>query len=265
MKAIMSIVAGLVLVAACSCQASVLGGGEKEEFHKSYALSAGGSVRLHNINGDVQIKTWDKNEVKVDAIKHADDKEMLDELKIIVDATSDLVDIDTQYPDDNEGHGGHGLWVEYTITVPKGVNLDMIKTVNGDIDISGVGGKLNVSTVNGTVRVSDIQNECRLETVNGKIHAECASLKSESDIKLKSVNGGIAVNLPANSSVDIKAKTLSGHISNDFGLVSSRDDDEHSFVKIGDSLDGKIGSGGAHLDAETVNGAIKILKSGDDK
>lgn len=262
MKPMKSFVAAFVLLVACSCQASVFGGGVKEEFHQSYALSPGGSVRLNNINGGVEIKVWDKNEVKVDAVKHADDKESLDELNIVVDASKDLVDIDTKYP---EGEDHHGLWVEYTITVPKDANLEKIKTVNGDIEISGVEGKIDASTVNGTVDASNIKNDCHLETINGKIDAEFVSLKSVFKGTMKSVNGSIVASLPASASAKIKANTVSGRISNDFGLESSRESDEHSFVKIGDSINGKIGDGGAYLDIENVNGSIKILKSGEGK
>src|SRR5271169_4559537 len=53
-----------------------------EEFHKTYPISATGRVELDNINGDVHISSWDRNEVKVDAIKTAGTKERLDEARI---------------------------------------------------------------------------------------------------------------------------------------------------------------------------------------
>jgi len=265
MKTMKSFIVGFVLLAACSCQALARGSGITEEFHQSYALSRGGSVRLNNVNGGVEVKVWDKDEVKVDAVKHADDRDMMDQIQVVVNASSDLVDIDTRYPDHENNHGDHGSWVEYTVTVPRDANLDKIRTVNGDIGISDVRGKLYASTVNGTVRASEVENDCWLETVNGKIQADFAALKSGSDATLKTVNGSVAIYLPAGASAKIEAKTVSGRISNDFGLVSSREKDEQSFVKIGDSVDGNIGNGGANVCAESVNGSIKILKSGESK
>lgn len=263
MKAKRLFIAGFILLAMCSSQAHARANGITEEFHKTYGLSSGGSVRLNNVNGGVQIKVWDKNEVEVDAVKRADDKDMMDQLEILIDTSSDLVNIDTKYPHNSNTHNEEGPWVEYTITVPKDANLDKIRTVNGDIEISGVEGKINASTVNGTVRASDIKNDCRMETVNGKIEAEFASLRSGSDETLRSVNGSIVVSLPANASTRIKANASNGHISNDFGLTSSRGSERDSFVKLGDSLEGKIGSGDGNVNAETVNGGIKILKSGE--
>jgi hypothetical protein len=116
------------------------------EFHKTYPLSADGRVSLSNINGAAHIVGWDRNEVKVDAIKYARQQERLDEAKIIVDASSSRVSIRTQYPE----HDNHWDWsrddnpasVEYTITVPRGARLDKIELVNGGLDIKGVSGEI---------------------------------------------------------------------------------------------------------------------------
>ncbi len=42
-----------------------------EEFHQTYPLSAEGRIERDNINGAVHISSWDRNEVKVDAVKYA--------------------------------------------------------------------------------------------------------------------------------------------------------------------------------------------------
>src|SRR6202048_3809328 len=60
-----------------------------EEFHQTYALTPDGRVELDNINGAVHISSWDRNEVKVDAVKYADTKEGLDEARIEVDSGKD--------------------------------------------------------------------------------------------------------------------------------------------------------------------------------
>src|ERR1700738_3459014 len=54
-----------------------------EEFHQSYPLSPTGRVSIQNINGDVHIAVWDQNEVKVDAVKRAYQRERLEEAKIV--------------------------------------------------------------------------------------------------------------------------------------------------------------------------------------
>jgi hypothetical protein len=58
-----------VLALALQARASDWQGSETEEFHESYPISANGQIELHNINGPVEIKAWDRNEVKEDANK----------------------------------------------------------------------------------------------------------------------------------------------------------------------------------------------------
>jgi len=78
----------------------------REDFHQSYPLSANGRVSLENINGGVRITVWDQNQVKVDAVKHAYNRERLDEARIEVDTIADGVRIRTRYPDrDSNFHG----------------------------------------------------------------------------------------------------------------------------------------------------------------
>ena len=91
----------LVLALASSAYAADHRGSLTEEFHQTYTLTPNGRVELDNINGDVHISTWDRNEVKVDAIKSADEKERLNEAKIEVDSGKDSISIQTKYPDHN--------------------------------------------------------------------------------------------------------------------------------------------------------------------
>lgn len=234
--------------------------GVTEKFEKSYAISSGGTVSLENVNGDVKIATWDKNEVKVEAVKSADSKEALDELKIEVDASGDRVSINTLYPESEDGHRGNHESVDYVLTVPGNVNLDRIKTVNGKIEISGVGGDASVSTVNGEIKAEGLKGSCELKTVNGNLEADLSALSPGHEVEMKSVNGTVTIHLPDKADANIKASTTVGGISNDFGFETSRDAKEHSWVKVGDNLRGKLGNGGAKITLETVNGNIRILK-----
>src|SRR5690349_13214809 len=70
-----------------------------EEFHRTVPLSANGRVSLENVNGNVTITGWERNEVQIDAVKKARDQQRLDEARIEVDASNDSVRIRTRYPE----------------------------------------------------------------------------------------------------------------------------------------------------------------------
>jgi DUF4097 and DUF4098 domain-containing protein YvlB len=231
-----------------------------EEFHQTYAISPGGRVELDNINGAVHISTWDRNEVKVDAVKYAGTKERLDEARIEVDSGKDYVSIRTKYPDHdhtfNFGSRNNPAGVEYTLTVPRGVRLDEIKLINGSLDVNGVTGEVRASCINGRLEAHNLSGRADLSTINGRLDAKFDELPGSS-IELKSVNGSVELTIPSDSKAQIEASTVSGGIENDFGLHVNH----HQFV--GHDLRGELGSGGARIRLENVNGRIEIRHASD--
>jgi len=248
-----------LLTFALGAHASDHRGALTEEFHQTYAITPDGRIELDNINGDVHISSWDRNEVKVDAVKYADTKERLDEAKIEVNASKDSVSIRTKYPDHdhnwNWGSHNNPASVEYTLTVLRTVSLDEIKLINGALDVNGISGEVRASCINGRLEARDLAGRAKLSTINGKLDARFSRL-ARNDVELNSVNGGLELTIPSDSNAEVEASTVSGGISNDFGLHVSRH-------MVGHSLRGELGSGGARIKASNVNGHIEIRHASD--
>jgi Putative adhesin len=256
---------GLILGTICALVLAVLPGYASdrraftEEFHQTYPLAAGGRVELDNINGSVHITAWDRNEVKVDAVKYAGTKDRLDEAKIEVEHGSDYVSIRTHYPDHD--HNFNGGWndpagVEYTLSVPRNVRLDEIKLINGSLDIHGVAAEVRASCINGHLVAEGLQGRAKLETINGHLEARFDHL-ANSPIELDSVNGSIDLTLPSDVKAELEASTVSGGIEDDFGLHVRH----HHFV--GHDMRGELGGGGTRIHLSNVNGRIEIHHAND--
>ena len=224
----------------------------REEFHKEYPLDKTGKISLENVNGNVHIQTWDRDEVKVDAVKRAKKQEHLDEVKIEIDAKPDRIRIKTKYPDSKK-QKNNSVTVDYTLTVPRQSNLTKISAVNGGVEIENVGGNVEASSVNGPVTASGLIGEVNLSTVNGALKASFAAIKSA--VSLKSVNGNVTVALPAETDADISVNSVNGGISTDFSLETKKQ------FPVGHNLDGKLGKGGPAIKLSSVNGAIRIDRS----
>ena len=234
-----------------------------EEFHQTYPLAASGRVSLENINGPVHITAWDRNEVKVDALKTAWTKERLAEAQIKVSSDQNHLSIRTEYPGEN-----HTFWgdhdhdnpasVEYTLMVPRGASLDKIELINGSLEIEGVAGQVRADCINGRLRAHGLQGRTRLSTVNSHLDVDFDKL-SGSAVELDSVNGAVELTLPSDSSAEIEASTVSGHISNDFGLGVN----DHRYV--GHDLRGQLGTGGPRIRVSNVNGRIEIHHAADNR
>src|SRR6267154_1349044 len=215
-----------------------------EEFHQTYPLNANGRVSIENINGGVRISVWDQNEVKVDAVKRAYTKEKLEEAKVDVNASADSVRIRTEYPERNQSFSdgesrrhNNPATVEYSLTIPRKARIDSADLVNGSLDIEGVEG------------------DVKLSTVNGGVEATITRLEESKTTSLNSVNGSIVLTIPSDSNAQVKANTIHGSITNDFGLQVN--DGEY----VGHDLSGQIGNGGPRIRLSNVNGSIAIKRS----
>ena len=234
-----------------------------EEFHQTYPLSATGRVNLANINGGVKIKVWDRAAVQVDAIKKAYRRERLDEAKIEVTATEENIRIKTEYPQENLNFRGddrrydNPATVEYSLTVPRKATLESVELVNGPLDIDGVEGNVKASSINGPVTARGLMGEAKLSTVNGPLQATFTQLDESKAISLGSVNGNVTLVIPSDANASIRAGTVHGMISNDFGIQVKHGE------YVGHNLDGQIGNGGPRIKLGNVNGGIRITHAQD--
>ncbi len=235
----------------------------REEFHQTYPLSLSGRVSLENINGDVQIKVWDRPAVQVDAVKKAYRKERLTEATIEVNATEENIRIKTEYPDGPQNfRSGQGRYdnpatVDYTLTVPRKVVLESVELINGSIDIEGVEGNVKASSINGRLNARGLLGEARLSTINGPLNASFNQLEESKSISLGSVNGSVTLVIPSNANASVKAGTVHGGITTDFALQVKHGE------YVGHSMDGQIGTGGPRIKLGNVNGGIRVSRAQD--
>lgn len=244
--------AAIAMLTAGSLFASVT---EEETF--SFKLNDGGRFSISNVNGSIVVTGGLGDSVEIVATKKADNQKDLDKIEIEISSTADEIVVETELGDSNHwfSHGNNSGSVRYEVIVPVNTRLDSVETVNGNLNISGVSGEVMAETVNGDLDVSDLSGDVGLSTVNGGIEAVFSKLESQQRVKIETVNGRVTVNLPADADVQISADTLNGGINaSDFGLETDK-----GFV--GSDLNGKIGSGSARLNIDTVNGAIKIRKN----
>jgi DUF4097 and DUF4098 domain-containing protein YvlB len=259
MRAIPRLTTTLALACAFAVSAAASDRGKlTAEFHQTYPLAANGSMALENINGNVHVTTWERNEVRVDAVKSAYSQKRLDEAKIEVDARSNRVSIKTTYPDHNwhSDDEDNPATVEYTLTVPRAVRIDEVKLVNGGLDITGVTGEVRASLVNGNLNASGLTGPVKLSTVNGRSEVALTRL-SDSPVEISSVNGHLEVTLPSNAKAEVEASTVNGGISNDFGLPVHR----HRYV--GSDMHGQLAGGGTRVRLSNVNGRIEVRHADD--
>ncbi len=224
------VILGVFLFMGLSPQYSLADQKYKQEFEDTVALSKTGTVMLRNISGDIEIKTWNKAEVSIKAVKSTEAssektaQERFDLVKIDVSKRGDTLSIKTEYPKDNSlSRKIKNFSVDFWLVIPEQAEAD-IHSVSGDIYAEKIGGKLVAETVSGDVDVKETASFTRAKSVSGDVTVsrssngvDCDSVSGDlelenitGDADLKTVSGNITVRNIKEG--DIEAETISGKV-----------------------------------------------------
>ncbi|MGH9697373.1 MAG: DUF4097 family beta strand repeat-containing protein [Bryobacteraceae bacterium] len=140
--------------------------------------------------------------------------------------------------------------VSYEVWVPNAANVKM-EANNGSIAVDRVSGQIRFHTQNGSVRLSDVGGDVDGATTNGSVTVELAGAGwNGSGLRVTTTNGSVKLNLPESFSARVEVSTVNGRVQTDFPVtVSGEIQKNMSFV---------LGSGGATIEARTVNGSVRI-------
>ncbi|MBB2146156.1 hypothetical protein GM921_11715 [Pedobacter sp. LMG 31464] len=255
-------------------------------FSKSFSLDKNDKINLSNQYGNIVIKTWDKDEIKVDvdikayAKTDEDAQKLLDDVSITATKTGDLVTYRTNVGERNGDWGrrvknGKTVWrreakVYYTVYMPSSNALTAGQSY-GNITMDDFSGPTSLKVQYGNLITGDLRNtnnyvnvqygKANLKNVNqARINHEygggltVASINDlELDAQYTSVNIGTIKN-----NANIKQQYGSGCTIGYAGSLNLTA--EYSNVKLdklGGIFTGKVEYG--KLDIGTVENGCKIL------
>lgn len=242
--------------------AAQVAGDETEKFEQTYPLNANGRVNVSNVNGSITVEAWDRNEIKLAYVKTADTKERLADVEIKIESRADYFSVEADHQwskDKDQWRFGNKLTVEFKIMAPRGAVLNEIETVNGSVAVSNFVNVTRVSAVNGSVTARNIRGTGRFSTVNGEVIADFDRLETGSKISLDTVNGSAKLLLPSDANATVKADSLNGSITNDFGLPVRKG------KYVGNDMYGRLGNGDVQIKLDSVNGGLTISRKNDGK
>ena len=186
-------------------------------------------------------------------------KELLSKVEMREEVGPSSVRIEVRTPRFS-GMSGHS--VEWTIKVPKGVNVDL-RTVNGGVRLNGLQGDIAAKTTNGGVSGKGIISQnVQATAVNGGIEIEFgAPLSADGKIEFETVNGGVEIGLPSESKATISARCVNGGVKV-IDLDVKKGSDGTSDRESKRRLDGTLNGGGARVTLNTVNGGVTVHRVG---
>lgn len=227
----------------------------KDEWSRTYTVAAGGRLEISNTNGKISVEPGDGASIEIRAeriAKGRDDqaaKAALERVTIVETQSGNVVRIETKTDRSGGFMKNLNAEVNYRVRMPRGLAVKLSNT-NGDIDVTGLRGGLDLDTTNGAIVGRDLGGALKAETVNGAVTLNVAELAQEG-ITAGTVNGSVKVNLPADARATIKVRTTNGGIDVTGFTLEGADRGRQR-------LDAKVNGGGAPIAIETTNGGVTI-------
>ena len=265
---------------------------------QTVTVTRGARLLINNFAGEVIVRAWDRDSVRVQA-RHASRAKV----NLKTDATGLRVSSSAQ-------HGAPGS-IDYEINAPtwmsikvdgqfnfvtiegtqaealvetvrgdvvvKGGNGVTAKSVEGHVTVEGGKGKINVSSINQGITIRGTSGEIYAETVNGPIalsgidasSVEASTINgnitydgaavSNGRYRLTSHNGTITVAVPESSNVTFAVRTYNGGFNSSLPVKGDGDARE---VQKGRRVLFTLGNGSAEFELESFSGGIRLRKPG---
>ena len=256
------------------------------------AVTAGTRLELDCFSGDIQVRAWPKDQVRVQAshtsrarvvLRRAEGRLKVDvqsrhgipttvdyEIMVPVWMALELGGVSTDIS--VEGVKGHikASTVSGRVGVRGGSEFVAVESVEGGVQVSGARGRVEASSINDDVEILDSEGEITAETVEGNVLLSGVDARL---VEISSVNGSLFFNGPLRRGGVYSLSTHQGDVivgmseKDDVSVtVATFDGDFSSSFPIPQlSKSGHrkrqnfmLGSGSARLDVDAFQGRIRL-------
>ena len=172
-------------------QESRRGPEQTERIARTFKVGANGTLDLSNVAGDIVITEGGGDTISIEAIKRArsrngaDAKDQLARTNVSMVERGGRVEVTTNYT----GNRNHAS-VDYTVTAPAGTAMNL-KSVSGDIRITGIRGELRAESVSGDVTATGAAGASLVKSVSGDI--DVSAVATQTELRAESVSGDVTV------------------------------------------------------------------------
>jgi DUF4097 and DUF4098 domain-containing protein YvlB len=266
-----------------------------QQIDSTVPVERGQRLELDLFAGDVDVKTWSRNAVRVMA--DADGRG-----RVEIERSATTLSIRTS------GRRGPPPSTDVQLTVPAWLPLDLsgvytdvtiagargpisaetvqgdvsaeggeglvsVKSVQGSVSVTGAKGRIQANSVNADVEVRRSSGEISAETVNGDIElagTDATTLTATSvngDVSydgpmhaggryaLSTHNGDITLAVAEGASAAVSVSTFNGEFESDFPVMLTE-------TRKGKRFNFTVGSGSAQVTLESFQGTIRLVRPG---
>lgn len=240
-----------------------------DDWSKDFTVTGRPELRVDAKDGNVDIRTWDRNQINVHVIAegykigphslHIEDRQNGDHVEVDLMVPNEYcfmcihihrsirVEVRVPRPADLDLRTGDG-----NITGEKTQGTVRIRTGDGNVELDDVDGSLYAETGDGNVRVHGRFDNLEVHTGDGNVVTDVANgSKMSSSWSVRTGDGNVELRLPDDFSADLNLRTGDGRITLDMPVQVSGSL-SRSYIH------GKLNSGGSTLDVHTGDGSIHL-------
>jgi DUF4097 and DUF4098 domain-containing protein YvlB len=285
-----------VVVAASACVdvvAGVDGLRYVTQEEKRFSISGKPELTLSTFDGAIEVRPWDRPEVRVVVEKHAATKEAADRIEVNSEQNGNQIAVTARaYPQRTLGIGFHvSRSAKLIVSVPASSDVQA-RSGDGSVDVEGISGRLqfrsgdgsirgrrlsgdvNVHTGDGSIRLNDVDGrldaltgdgsivvdgrltEVRVRTGDGSVAVSASGGSAPAgDWDIVTGDGSVTMEIPDGFNGDLDAHTGDGAIvMHDITLSNVTG-------RIGRrNIRGQLGSGGRPIHIRTGDGSITLRR-----
>ncbi len=241
---------------------------DNETQQRSFTVSGPGrKLIVDNISGYVHVTGTGGATVEVSVARHTDAESNAALARAKSEVSLQMSQEDgtvTLYEDGpfrhrgDSGNRGYDVRFDYDIQVPANTELEL-KTINaGDIVVKNTTADFSIHGLNGGIEMDGVAGSGTVHTLNGPVNVRFARNPAK-PTSFHSLNGPIEVHFQPGLNADLKFHTLNGGVYTDGDVTVGGDGREQVGRR---PTRGRIGSGGAQLSFDTLNGSIKLYTKG---
>jgi hypothetical protein len=223
---------------------------------KTFQINQGKTLKLDASSGNIEISTWDKNEVYV---KISGNNRAKEKTEFTFSNDENMVEITAKTKSSFFGWN-KGIKLKFDIKLPKNFNPET-HTSGGNIKLEGLNGNPDLKTSGGNIYVKNSSGNIRTNTSGGEIRVENVS----GSMKLSTSGGNISAN---NFNGNFDARTSGGNIKlagNDSKIYAETSGGDIKLDYKGQNKGIELNTSGGDIDINLpadINAAANLSSSG---
>jgi len=247
----------------------------EQDFSESMPTEAETGIDISHSHGNISVKGWDRDEVKIAGKKivKAKDEETArmyaEQLRVEIKSEGGKIVVKTIRPRPEESWKIRQITINYELYAPENLNV-ALESIHGDVIVENLTGKLDLGSRHGKLQVAQIGKDASVKHEHGNVNISHVAgnawvSKRHGNIRIESVGGELRLD-HQHGNVDLDTIEKGADLTKQHGEVNVANvggmlklNHEHGRLRL-KLIEGDVEIKKQHgkIDIESVNGNVSV-------